>query len=75
MAQAFAAVVLVCLASVPPEACTEDNAVEVRSTIVDSELRCTMGWQEIIAHEAEPRPGDAPTYLKTACRRLRPKAG
>ena len=72
MVQGFAAVLLVCLASVPRERCTEDTAVEVRSTVVDNELACTMGWQELIARAAAAGPGDEPTYLKTVCRRVRP---
>jgi hypothetical protein len=72
MAQGFAAVLLVCLAAVPRERCTEDTAVEVRSTVVDNELACTMGWQELIARAATAGPGDEPTYLKTVCRRVRP---
>jgi hypothetical protein len=72
MAQGFAAVLLVCLASVSREECTEDNAVEVRSIAVDNELGCTRGWEELIARG----PGDlregAPVYLKTLCRRVEP---
>jgi hypothetical protein len=72
MAQGFAAVLLVCLASVPRERCTEDNAVEVRSTVVDNELGCTTGWQELLARAVAAGSGDEPTYLKTMCRRVRP---
>jgi hypothetical protein len=67
---AFAAVLLVCLASLPPDRCTEATAVEVRSTVVDNELGCTSGWQELIARE--PTAADAaPVYLKTLCRRVK----
>lgn len=38
MVQGFAAVLLVCLASVPREGCTEATALEVRSIVVDNEL-------------------------------------
>ena len=66
---AFAAVLLVCLASLPPDQCNEDTAVEVRSTVVRNELGCTSGWQELIARE--PTAADAaPVYLKTLCRRI-----
>ena len=72
MTQTFAAVLLVCLASMPKEECTEDTAVDVRSIPVDNELGCTAGWQELIARG----PGDlregAPVYLKTLCRRVEP---
>lgn len=67
----FAAVLLVCLASVPPEQCTEDNAVELRSITVDNELRCTFGWQELIAREP-PSTSRERVYLKTLCRRIKP---
>ena len=72
MTQGFAAILLVCLATVPREQCTEATAVEVRSTVVDNELGCTFGWQELIARSAVPAPGDEPTYLKTLCRRVQP---
>ena len=76
MAQAFAAVLLVCLADTPPEACTEATAADVRSIVVDGELGCTAGWQELIARapSEELRAIDAPVYLKTLCRRIRPGA-
>jgi hypothetical protein len=46
MAEAsFAAVLLVCLASTPREACTEDSAADVRSIAVENELGCAVGWQ------------------------------
>jgi hypothetical protein len=72
MVQGFAAVLLVCLASLPRERCTEDTAVEVRSIVVDNELGCTNGWQELIARAAEAPQGEPPTYLKTVCRRVKP---
>jgi hypothetical protein len=74
MPQAFAAVLLVCLGAVPREACTEDTAADVRSIVVDNELGCAVGWQELIARAApEERAGaDGSTYLKTICRRVRP---
>lgn len=71
MAQAFAAILLVCLASVPRDRCDEDTATDVRSIEVENELGCATGWQELIARAPEERPGDAPVYLKTVCRRAR----
>jgi hypothetical protein len=68
----FAAILLVCLASLPPERCDEATAVEVRSIVVANEMGCMSGWQELIARGPESRPGDAPTYLKTVCRRAKP---
>jgi hypothetical protein len=66
--QPYVAVVLVCLAATSREACDETTAVEVRAVRVESELRCTMGWQEIIARGGDHEVG-AGTYLKTVCRR------
>lgn len=68
----FAAILLVCLASLPPERCVEATAVEVRSTPVGNELGCTQGWQELIAREPQAAPGE-PVYLKTVCRRIEPQ--
>jgi hypothetical protein len=70
---AFAAILLVCLASLPPERCDENTAVEVRSIVVDNELGCVTGWQELIARGPEVAAGDAPTYLKSLCRRAKPE--
>ncbi len=71
----FAAVLLVCLADTPREACTEDTAADVRSIAVQNELGCAVGWQELIARSApEERAGEG-AYLKTVCRRVRPGAG
>ena len=72
MVQGFAAVLLVCLASVAREECTEATAVEVRSIVVDNELGCTQGWQELIARAAEGVHGEEAIYLKTVCRRVKP---
>jgi hypothetical protein len=35
-------------------------------------MGCMSGWQELIARGPEAQPGDAPTYLKTVCRRAKP---
>ena len=68
----FAAILLVCLASLPPERCMEATAVEMRSIVVGNELGCTQGWQELIAREPQAAP-DEPVYLKTVCRRIKPR--
>ena len=68
----FAAILLVCLASQPPEGCNEETAVEVRSIVVENELGCTMGWQELIARANGATGDDVPVYLKTICRRMKP---
>ena len=67
----FAAILLVCLASQPPEG-NEETAVEVRSIVVENELGCTMGWQELIARANGATGDDVPVYLKTICRRVKP---
>jgi len=76
VAQAFVAVLLVCLADIPREGCTEATATDVRSIVVEGELGCTIGWQELVARapSEEQRASDAPVYLKTTCRRLKPGA-
>ncbi len=66
----FAAIVLICLAGTSREACDESTAVEVRSIRVESELRCTVGWQEIIARAGGEQGVGSATYLKTVCRRV-----
>lgn len=67
----FVAIVLVCLKPVSPEACDEKTAVDYMSTTVSSELRCTMGWQEVIASTALREGIGTTTYLKTICRPVR----
>lgn len=71
MVQGFVAVLLVCLASLPPEGCTEATAIDVRSIVVDNELGCLSGWQELVAREDDAARSDAAVYLKTVCRRTR----
>lgn len=70
---AFSAIILVCLSSIPAQACDEANAVDVLSRRVRSELACTMGWQEVIARSTLKDGLGTNTYLKTICRRI--KAG
>jgi hypothetical protein len=65
----FVAIILVCLNSVVPSACTEKTAVDVLSTGVDNELSCVMGWQDIIARSALARDIGKTAYVKTLCRR------
>lgn len=72
MPPGFAAILLVCLALLPPERCDEATAVEVRSIVVGNETGCMSGWQELIARGPDVPPGEAPTYLKTVCRRAKP---
>jgi hypothetical protein len=71
----YMAIVLVCLKSVAQEECDEKTAIDMLSTRVSSELRCTMGWQEIIARTSLRDGLGTTSYLKTVCRltRDRPK--
>ena len=69
---AFAAIVLVCLTSVPPDACDEDTAVDVQSVGVANEVDCTWGWQEVVARSPRAREIGSTAYVKTLCRRLPP---
>lgn len=67
----YTAIVLICLKSVAPSDCTEKTAIDVLSAKVGSELRCTMGWQEIIARSSlRDGVGDT-SYVKTVCRMTR----
>lgn len=66
----FEAIVLVCLSTVSAEDCTSATAVDVFSIRVDSELGCSMGWQEIVARSARGADVGSTTYLKTLCRRI-----
>jgi hypothetical protein len=69
------AIVLVCLKTVAQEECDEKTAIDILSTTVSSELRCTMGWQEIIARTSLRDGVGTSSYVKTVCRltRDRPK--
>ena len=64
----YVAVVLVCLMSIPPEACAEKNAVDSLSTVVPSELGCSRGWQEIIARGSLREGIGTELYVKSLCR-------
>lgn len=68
----FQAIILVCLASIPADACDEQSATEVLSKHVDNELNCVMGWQDVIARSAQATEVGGQTYVRTLCRRSRP---
>lgn len=66
----FTAVVLVCqLSTTPASACDENNAIDMISTSVGSELGCSHGWQEMIARGSLKEDLDKGFYVKTLCRR------
>jgi len=68
----FVAIILVCLNSTPTEGCTEETAADVMSTIVSTELQCTMGWQEVVGRSALRDDIGKTAYVKTICRRDMP---
>jgi hypothetical protein len=72
MMSSFLAIVLVCALGLEAESCNEASAIDVLSVSVDNEMRCTVGWQEIIARSAFRDDVGQKTYLKTLCRRVRP---
>jgi hypothetical protein len=65
----YVALVLVCLSTVPRDACDQKSAVDSMAINVDSELQCMTGWQEIIARSALAPGLGTTSYLKTECRR------
>ncbi|HTY70747.1 MAG TPA: hypothetical protein VMH36_29125 [Alphaproteobacteria bacterium] len=65
----FVAIILVCLNSTPADRCTEETAADVMSTVVRSELQCTMGWQEVVGRSALRDEIGKTAYVKTICRR------
>lgn len=68
---AFIAVVLVCANGLAQDACTDDQALEVRKVRVANELGCATGWQEIIARTERRDEIGKSAYLKTECRRAK----
>ena len=70
---AFAAVILICAKAIAAPDCNETNALDVLSRTVQSELACTMGWQEVIARSNLQEGIGSDTYLKTLCRRVPPE--
>jgi hypothetical protein len=66
---------LICLNSVPSEACSESTAADVLSSGVDSELSCVMGWQDVVARSALANEIGRTAYVKTLCRRAGTERG
>lgn len=67
----FAAIVLVCLSTVEIAACTQENALDVRSVEVANEMSCLYGWQEVIARTPRAEDVGKDTYVKTLCERIK----
>jgi hypothetical protein len=68
----FVAIILICLNSVAIEQCDERTAADVMSTVVDSELGCATGWQDVIARSPLGREVGTTAYVRTICRRQAP---
>jgi hypothetical protein len=64
----FQAIILICLAAMPSDRCTEQTAVTVLSKHVDSELGCFSGWQDVIARSAQADGVGRDVYVRTICR-------
>lgn len=67
----FVAVILICLNTIPPDSCNETTAADVMSNGVENELRCVMGWQDVVAHSALAHEIGKSAYVKTICRHRR----
>jgi hypothetical protein len=67
----FQAIILICLAGVPAESCTEETATEVLSKHVENELGCVSGWQDVIARTAQAQDVGRQVYVRTVCRKSR----
>jgi hypothetical protein len=65
----FVAIILICMNSVAIEQCDERTAADVMSTVVESELGCATGWQDVIARSPLGREVGTTAYVRTICRR------
>jgi hypothetical protein len=70
----FVAIILICLNAVPSDRCDETSAVDVLSTVVDNELGCVSGWQEVIGRSALREEIGKTAYVRTICRHAGPDA-
>jgi len=68
----FVAIILICLNTVPIEQCDERTAADVMSTVVENELGCASGWQDVIARSPLGREVGSTAYVRTICRRQAP---
>ena len=68
----FVAIILICMNSVAIEQCDERTAADVMSTVVESELGCATGWQDVIARSPLGREVGTSAYVRTICRRQAP---
>ena len=68
----FVAIILIFLNSVAIEQCDERTAADVMSTVVENELGCASGWQDVIARSPLGREVGTTAYVRTICRRQAP---
>jgi hypothetical protein len=66
----FIAIILVCMNSLPAEACTEETASDVMTIEAESELTCISDWQDVVARSALARDIGNTAYVRTICRRV-----
>lgn len=67
----FQAIILICLASLPSDRCTEETATSVQSIHVQTGIGCITGWQDVIARSAQAYEIGREVYVRTICRRSR----
>ena len=67
--QEFVAIILICANAVPADRCDETTAIDVMSTVVENELGCFSGWQDVIARSALHEAIGKTAYVRTICRR------
>jgi hypothetical protein len=65
----FVAIILICLNSVPAEQCDDKTALDVQSTVVENELGCVTGWQDVIARSSLRQDIGTTAYVRTRCER------
>ncbi|GGF01436.1 hypothetical protein GCM10011611_03710 [Aliidongia dinghuensis] len=68
----FVAVILICLNTVAIDRCTEETAADVMSTVVQNELGCATGWQDVVARSPLGKEVGTTAYVRTICRRQPP---
>ena len=65
----FVAVILICLNTVPVDQCDDKTALDLQSTVVQNELGCVTGWQDVIARSSLRKDIGVTAYVRTRCER------
>ncbi|HEV2677427.1 MAG TPA: hypothetical protein VGV37_23055 [Aliidongia sp.] len=68
----FVAIILICMNAVAADDCDEQTAADMMSTVVDNELGCAIGWQDVIARSPLGKEVGTSAYVRTICRRQPP---